>query len=435
MDVRTFNEDLFSFISNAPTPYHAVATLAEELARHQFTLLDEGAEWDIKAGRRFVCIRNGSLIAFTIGNMTNLASGFRMIGAHTDSPSLQVKPNKKSKCEPYLVAGVEKYGGALLNTWFDRELSLAGRVSYTTTENIHKNGLIDFKRPLLYIPSLAIHLNKDADESRKLNPQTHVSPVLAQSASNQLPKLESIVRDQLIKEYPEDSPDRINGFDLFCYDPNEPSFFGVNHEFIAGPRLDNLLSCFVGLQSLISAGDQTNALLICSNHEEIGSRTNSGALGNFLLSILSRLFETDQKKLICLHNSFLLSLDNAHASHPNYQESGDLDHKVALNCGPVIKINAGQRYCSTGLTASIPRILAAESGVQCQDFVMRSDMACGSTIGPLTSSQLGIAAVDMGIATWGMHSIREVTGSKDPFECCKLSRHFVNRKTLPPFTC
>ncbi len=433
MDTRTFNEDLFSFISRTPTPYHAVATLAEELSRHQFTRLDEGTEWNIETGRRYVCIRNGSLIAFTIGNKTTLASGFRMIGAHTDSPSLQVKPNRKSSCEPYLVAGIEKYGGALLNTWFDRELSLAGRVSYTTSENIHKNGLIDFQNPLLYIPSLAIHLNKDADESRKLNPQTHLSPVLAQSVNNQLPKLEAIVRDQLIKEYPEDSPGRINGFDLFCYDPNKPCFFGVNNEFIAGPRLDNLLSCFVGLQSLINAGDQTNALLICSNHEEIGSRTNSGALGNFLLSILSRLFATDQEKLISLHNSFLLSLDNAHAAHPNYQESGDLDHKVILNCGPVIKINAGQRYCTTGITASIPRILAAESGVQCQDFVMRSDMPCGSTIGPLTSSQLGVAAVDMGIATWGMHSIREVTGSKDPFECCTLSRHFVNRDTLPPF--
>ena len=342
MDARTFNKDLFSFISRTPTPYHAVAALAEDLTRHQFAPLDEGAEWDIETGRRYVCTRNGSLIAFSIGNKTSLASGFRMIGAHTDSPSLQVKPNRKSSCDPYLVAGVEKYGGALLNTWFDRELSLAGRVSYTTSENNHKNGLIDFKRPLLYIPSLAIHLSKDADESRKLNPQTHLSPVLAQSFNHQLPKLESIVRDQVMKEYPEDSPSRINGFDLFCYDPDEPCFFGVNHEFIAGPRLDNLLSCFVGLQSILTSGDQTNSLLICSNHEEIGSMTNSGALGNFLLSVLSRIFDSDREKLISLHNSFLLSLDNAHAGHPNYQESGDMDHKVILNCGPVVKINAAQ---------------------------------------------------------------------------------------------
>ncbi len=433
MDNRTFNEDLLSFLGSAPTSYHAVAILEKELTRYQFTTLSEGAAWNIEAGKRYLCTRNGSLIAFTIGSDTDLSAGFRIIGAHTDSPSLQVKPHSKGNREPYLVAGIEKYGGALLGTWFDRELSLAGRVSYTTSGGAYKTGLIDFGRPLLYIPSLAIHLNREANEGQKLNPQTHLSPVLAQTIDDHLPKLEAVVLEQLKKEYPEDSPDRVNGFDLFCYDPRKPCYFGVSEEFLAAARLDNLLSCFVGLKSIIQAGEQTNSILICSNHEEIGSRSSSGALGNFLLSILSRLFTDNQEKLINLHNSFLLSLDNAHASHPNYQESADKDHKVILNRGPVIKINSSQRYCSNGITASVPRILAAEIGVQCQDFVMRSDMACGSTIGPLTSSQLGVAAVDMGIPTWGMHSIREVTGSRDPLELYKLSSHFINRKTLPPY--
>ncbi len=433
MDNRTFNEALFSFLGRTPTSYHAVSALEEELARYQFVKLSESAVWNIEAGKRYLCTRNGSLIAFTVGSDTNLRAGFRMIGAHTDSPSLQVKPHSKSNREPYLVAGIEKYGGALLSTWFDRELSLAGRVSYTTSKGLYKTGLIDFGRPLLYIPSLAIHLNKEANEGQKLNPQTHLSPVLAQSTDDQLPELESVVLDQLKKEYPEENPGKVNGFDLFCYDTRKPGYFGVNEEFLAAARLDNLLSCYVGLKALIQAGERTNSILICSNHEEIGSRTNSGALGNFLLSVLSRLFSGNQEKLISLHNSFLLSLDNAHASHPNYQESADKDHKVTLNGGPVIKINASQRYCSNGITASVPRILAAEIGVQCQDFVMRSDMACGSTIGPLTSSQLGLGAVDMGIPTWGMHSIREVTGSRDPHELYKLASHFVNRRTLPPF--
>lgn len=433
MDTRTFNEDFFSFINNSPTPFHAASVLEKELLRSQFTRLDEGTPWKIESEKRYFCTRNGSLIAFTTGSSQDLSNGFRIIGSHTDSPSLQLKPHKKSGCEPYLVGGVEKYGGALLSTWFDRELSLAGQASFTTADGSHKIGLINFKRPLLYIPSLAIHLNRSANEGQELNPQTHLSPILAQSFNEQLPQIETIVLDQIIEQYPDDQPTAVNGFDLFCYDASKPSYFGINNEFLAAPRLDNLLSCFVGLRSIILAKKQTNNFLICSNHEEVGSRSNSGALGNFVLSVLSRIFKSDQDKLISLHNSFLLSLDNAHASHPNYQDSSDKDHKILLNNGPVIKINASQRYCSNGVTASVLRILAAEIGVKCQDFVMKSDMPCGSTIGPLTSAQLGIAAVDMGIPTWGMHSIREVTGRKDPFELYKLACHFLNKETLPPF--
>lgn len=433
MDAKTFNKDFFSFLSRTPTPFHAVSILQSELSLNQFTELDEGAPWKLEQGKRYFCIRNGSIIAFTSGSDTDFSHGFRIIGAHTDSPSLQLKPHTKSGCEPYTVGGVEKYGGALLSTWFDRELSLAGRVSYTTADGSHKTGLIDFTRPVLYIPSLAIHLNRSVNEGQEINPQTHLSPVLAQAIDRQIPEMRTVVLEQLIKERPEQQPCRVNGFDLFCYDLNTPSYFGLNNEFIAAPRLDNLISCFVGLKSIIQAGEQTNTILICSNHEEIGSRSNSGALGNFVLSTLARIFKSNQEKLISLHNSFLLSLDNAHASHPNYQDSSDKDHTVLLNHGPVIKTNANQRYCSNGLTASVLRILAAELEIICQDFVMKSDMACGSTIGPLTSAQLGVAAVDMGIPTWGMHSIREVTGTNDPLGLYKLVCHFINKETLPPF--
>ena len=433
MNTKTFNEGLFSFLAKTPTPYHAVSMLENELIRNQFTKLDEGTRWKLEQGKRYFCIRNGSLIAFTVGSGTDLSQGFRIIGAHTDSPSLQLKPHTKSGCEPYVVGGVEKYGGALLSTWFDRELSLAGRVSYTTADGSNKTGLIDFNRPVLYIPSLAIHLNRSVNEGQEINPQTHLSPVLAQSIDRQIPGMEAVVLEQLVKQNPEQKPYRVNGFDLFCYDLSKPSYFGLNNEFISSPRLDNLLSCFIGLKSIVQANEGNNTILICSNHEEIGSRSNSGALGNFVLSALSRIFKSNQEKLISLHNSFLLSLDNAHASHPNYQDSTDKDHKVLLNQGPVIKINANQRYCSNGITASVLRILAAETEVTCQDFVMKSDMACGSTIGPLTSAQLGVAAADMGIPTWGMHSIREVTGSNDPFELYKLVRHFINKEILPPF--
>ena len=433
MNTKLFNEELFSFLKSVPTPYHAVSALEDELIHHQFIKLDEGTPWNIEQGKRYYCIRNGALVALATGSNTDLLKGFRMIGAHTDSPSLQIKPKSKSDCAPYLVCGVEKYGGAILSSWFDRELSLAGRVSFTRTDGSHKTVLIDFSRPILYIPSLAIHLNRAVNEGQELNPQTHLSPILAQSFTDQIPDLESIIADQLVTQYPDERPEKINGFDLFCYDASKPGIFGVNSEFIAAPRLDNLLSCFVGLKSIIQSKDQTNVLLICSNHEEIGSRSNSGALGNFMLSFLSRLFHSNQEKFISQHNSFLVSLDNAHASHPNYQESYDKDHRVLLNQGPVMKINANQRYSTTGLTASVLRVLAAEADIACQDFVMKSDMPCGSTIGPLTSAQIGIAAVDIGIPTLGMHSIREITGSNDPFELYRLACQFVNRKTLPSF--
>lgn len=433
MNTRTFNDAFFSFLDRAPTPYHSVTVLEEELVNNHFTRLDEGVLWNIQPGKGYFCIRNGSLIAFVCGRKAQLSDGFRIIGAHTDSPSLQLKPQEKSSAAPYLVCGVEKYGGALLSTWFDRDLSLAGRVSYSTAGNVHKNTLIDFRRPILYIPSLAIHLNRSANEGHELNPQTHLSPILAQSVNEELPDITSILLAQLNEVCSHEQPVHINGFDLFCYDPSDPSYLGLNNEFLAAPRLDNLISCFVGLKTITQADEQTNTMLICSNHEEIGSRSNSGALGNFVQSILSRLFEDNQKRFINLHNSFLLSLDNAHASHPNFQDSSDQDHQVLLNKGPVIKINAAQRYSTNGITSSVLRVLGREIGITCQDFVMRSDMACGSTIGPLTSAQLGIAAVDMGIPTWGMHSIREVTGSKDPFDLFMLACHFVNRKELPTF--
>jgi len=433
MNPEQFNDQLFSFLKSVPTPHHAVSVLENELMRHRFLKLDEGTSWNIEQGKRYFCVRNGALIALATGSSTELLSGLRMIGAHTDSPSLQIKPNRKSGGEPYLLCGVEKYGGAILSSWFDRELSLAGRVSYTRKDGSHTSRLINFNRPILYIPSLAIHLNRSVNEGFEVNPQTHLSPILAQSTGDRLPELASLLRQQLDAQYPGEHPLEINGFDLFCYDPSNPGYFGLNSEFIAAPRLDNLLSCFVGLKAITQSNDKTSSLLICSNHEEIGSRSNSGALGNFVQSVLSRLFNSSQEQSIAMHNSFLMSLDNAHASHPNYQDSYDKDHLVLLNGGPVIKINANQRYCTTGLSASVLRILASEASVKYQDFVMRSDMTCGSTIGPLTSAQLGVAAVDIGIPTLAMHSIREVTGKNDPYDLYRLTCTFVNRKSLPPF--
>lgn len=431
MKIDTFNKALFDLLEECPTPYHATAYFQKKLSEQGFVALDEGESWRIKKGQKYHIARNGSLIAFSLGAKTSIDKGFRMIGAHTDSPSLQIKPHFRTNGSPYIIAGVEKYGGVLLGTWFDRELSLAGLVTCSLRDSQVAQILIDFKKPLLYIPSLAIHLNRQANEGIEINVQEHVSPILGQGVDQDLPDFNEILKTQIKEDHPDLLIDGILGYDLFCYDLNKPAAFGFKNDFLAAPRLDNLLSCHVGLEAICHAGEDTNALLLLTNHEEVGSTSSSGAIGNFIDLFMARILKDPEKKGVCLHNSFLLSLDNAHATHPNYKEKSDGDHLVLLNKGPVIKINASQRYASSALTASIFRLIASEVGVDTQDFVMRSDMVCGSTIGPLTAAKLGINTVDVGAPTWGMHAIREVTGVRDPQSLYTVSHHFFNRSTLP----
>lgn len=423
------NDALFNFIGATPTPFHAVANLGSILQSAGFTILHENQEWQIEPEGRYALVRNGSLIAFTTGSGDFHREGFRLLGAHTDSPSLQLKPHPRAPSSPYLQFSVEKYGGALLNTWFDRELSLAGRVTVLADSGLACSCLIDFQEPVLYVPSLAIHLDRKANEGREINVQNDLSPVLAQSVSSEeqwhallLERINTLNEDLTARS--------VLGYDLFCYDCSPPRFFGLDKKFICGPRLDNLLSCFIGLQALLDKDNTANCMLIFTNHEEIGSTSSSGALSNFAVSVLSRICGSLENHAISMNRSFFISLDNAHASHPNYIDKGDTDHQVILNHGPVIKINSSQRYCSNSRSGAIFRLLCSEAGVSPQNFIMRSDMACGSTIGPLTSAELGVEGVDVGVPTWAMHSIREVTGAMDPELLYQVSHHFFNRDDL-----
>ncbi len=420
------SESLFSFIARSPTPFHAVQNMLRMLQESDFSILDEKKRWDLSGGGRFAVIRNGSLIAFTLDDPAATENGFRIIGAHTDSPSLQLKPRPKLSSSTYLQFGIEKYGGALLSTWFDRELSLAGRVTVATEDKEPYSCLIDFEEPILYIPSLAIHLDREANQGRAINAQHELSPILAQNvnAESQWP---SLLLAKINSSYPELSARSILGSDLFCYDCSAPQFIGLDKEFICGPRLDNLVSCFIGLQAMLQRSGSANCMLLFTNHEEVGSTTSSGAQSNFAASLLSRICGDPQTLYVCARNSFLLSLDNAHANHPNFADKSDPDHQVVLNGGPVLKSNSSQRYCSNSRSGALFRLLCAEVGVEVQDFVMRSDMACGSTIGPLTTAELGIEGVDVGVPTWAMHSIREVTGSRDPDLLQRAACHFFNR--------
>jgi aspartyl aminopeptidase len=430
-----FAKEFFNFLASSPTPYHAISSMAANFRKQGYLQLFEQNSWNLIAGNAYFVVRDdGALIAFRLHSEPS-NEGFRILGAHSDSPCLQIKPLPDIKTLNYHQLGVEIYGGALLNPWFDRDLSLAGRACCRMKDNSLKVFLVDFHRPLLSIPSLAIHLDRDVNKNRSLNAQQHLTPILSQVANDLLPDFKTILKQQIANEKKEKDIIEVLGFDMFCYDPQAPGHIGLKNEFISAGRLDNLLSCFVGMVSMLEAKESDNCMFICNNHEEIGSTSMAGALGSLPATIFERIVPDLPARRICLSKSFFISMDNAHAVHPNYTDKSDPAHQILLNHGPVIKINANQRYASNSFSKSLFRLLAKEIEIETQEFVMRNDMACGSTIGPLISSQLGIRTVDVGAPTLAMHSIREITGSKDPFLLYRTILHFLTRDNLPGETC
>ena len=352
---------------------------------------------------------------------------FEWWGAHTDSPCLKVKPQPELYKNGYLQLGVEVYGGALLNPWFDRDLSLAGRVSYLDRGGVLAHGLVDFKEPVAVIPSLAIHLDREANESRAINAQTYLPPVLGGRGGDF--DLKTLLRQRLEADAGAEVG-QVLDHELVLYDTQKPAFVGLAQEFIASARLDNLLSCFTGLRALLDAGGEAGALLVCNDHEEVGSTTASGARGPMLTQTLERLLPVPEDRNRALSRSMLISADNAHGVHPNFADRHDGNHGPLLNRGPVIKINANQRYASNSETAATFRRLCADEGVPVQTFVVRSDMACGSTIGPLAAAETGVRTVDVGVPQWAMHSIRELAGTADTFNLSRVLRRFLDTASL-----
>ncbi|SDP09406.1 M18 family aminopeptidase [Desulforhopalus singaporensis] len=415
MDTSLYNQQLFSFLSASPTPFHCVAQMSRILQQHGFTRLREQQSWgQLSKGSYYVVRQQGAITAFTLGTDEKITDGFRIIGAHTDSPCLQLKPKPDVKTGSFHQLAVEVYGGSLLAPWFDRDLSIAGRVCVARDDGSIDVFLVDFARPLVTIPSIAIHLFREANSKPDINQQKHLPPIIGQSVAKQLPDFTEILKDQMAREHPEASGREILGYDLFCYDHQGPIYTGVNNDFISAPRLDNLLSCHAGLTALIQTDRTKNSILFCSNHEENGSLSAAGAQGSFISAVLERIIPEDGERRLALASSFLISADNAHATHPNYPEKTDPGHEIHLNKGPVIKINANQRYTSSGFSSAVYKQLCRICAVDCQEFVMRSDLACGSTIGPMTAARLGVNGVDVGAPTLGMHSIRELTGRRDP---------------------
>ncbi|MEX0739790.1 MAG: M18 family aminopeptidase [Pseudohongiella sp.] len=438
MDKLSFNEGLLQFLRQSPTPFHAVQTMQSNLQAAGFELLNEEDTWHLESGKRYIVQRNGSsIIAFTLGQGDPAESGFRMTGAHTDSPCLKLKPNAVMPVNPQtgsaLQFAVEVYGGALLAPWFDRDLSLAGRVEYRLADGSLGSALLDWQRPLATVPSLAIHLDREANSNRTINAQKDMPPVLALESSAADFDFNGWLVEALQTQQGITHVAGVLAHELYFYDTQAPAMVGLHNDFIASARLDNLLSCYVGQQSLL-ADQQANAdgfnLLVCNDHEEVGSNSACGAQGPFLRSVLARisarLSSGDAAECVerMIRRSLFLSIDNAHGLHPNFADKHDGNHGPLLNQGPVIKVNANQRYATNSRTTALFRSLCEQAEVPVQTFVVRSDMGCGSTIGPITASGLGVETIDIGVPTYGMHSIRELAGSDDAWYLARVVQRF-----------
>lgn len=436
MDKTIFNQGLMAFLDASPTPFHAVAAMAAPLLEAGFQPLHEHEAWQLQPGGRYFVIRGGSsMIAFRVGRSSLVEHGLRLIGAHTDSPCLRVKPRPELAGQGYLRLGVEVYGGVLLNPWFDRDLSIAGKVVWKNAEGVVQSGLVNFRRPIAVIPSLAIHLDREANKQRTVNPQTDIPPILQLQPSKDAPTngdgtgqdFFSMLREQTETDNPGVRVAEILHHELSLFDTQGAALVGYREEFIASARLDNLLSCYTGLRALLDADSDQTALLVCTDHEEVGSISALGAQGPMLQSVLERLLPDHQDRSRALAASLLVSADNAHGVHPNYAAQHDGNHWPILNQGPVLKINANQRYATNSESGGMFRAICDEAGVPLQNFVNRTDLGCGSTIGPLTAAAVGVNTLDVGVPTFAMHSIRELAGSDDAFGLYQILKGFCAR--------
>jgi len=416
--------DLLAYIDASPSPYHAVAETARRLAAAGFTEVSEVEAWPIAPGRHFV-MRGGSLVAWA-GDAGAAASGagFRVVGAHTDSPNLRIKPHPDVVGPNWRQLGVEVYGGVLLNSWLDRDLGLSGRVTVLGADG---PGVRLFRddRPLLRIPQLAIHLDREINQAGlKLNPQQHLSPIWGVGPGIAGQSFVVYLADQIGV-----AADTVASWDVMAHDVQRGTIAGLDQEFVSSPRLDNQLSCWAGLRALVGgdagaralaseSSDRPVAVVALFDHEEIGSQSATGADSELLATTLERIVLAgggDRAGFLrAVAASRCVSADGAHATHPNYPDRHDPQHTVRLNAGPVLKHNANVRYATDAVTAARFAETCRGVGVPLQHFVSRNDMPCGSTIGPITAARLGIATVDVGVAQLAMHSARELCGSADP---------------------
>lgn len=411
---------LLSFIDNSPSPWHACNKVATELEQAGYQQLHEHESWKLEQNHGYYVIRDdSSIIAFKTGNQPLQETGFRCIGAHVDSPTLRVKPNPIEEKNGINRIGVETYGGAILATFTDRDLSLAGRVVYKDDNNWLgcRSVLVDLEEPIVRIPNLAIHMNREVNEKGLILDKQTELPLILGNISSELPNEDRF--KQLLTEKSGIKTEDIISWELCTYDTQKASLYGIDKEFFASRQIDNLASCHAAVSALITSKQATATTNICAffDHEEIGSSSIKGADGSFISDILQRIANSmgcnDEEYRIALALSFIISADMSHAYHPNFPQFYDDSHKIMVNAGPAIKINANQRYTSTAVTEAFFIRLCEAANVPYQKYVHRTNLPCGSTIGPMVSAQLGIKSVDIGNPMWSMHSIRESAGVLD----------------------
>ncbi|MFK8910662.1 M18 family aminopeptidase [Streptomyces sp. YS-3] len=409
---RGHTDDLMSFLAASPSPYHAVANAAARLEKAGFQQVRETDAWDGSAGGKFV-LRGGAVIAWFVPEGAAAHTPFRIVGAHTDSPNLRVKPLPDTGAFGWRQVAVEVYGGTLLNTWLDRDLGLAGRLTLRDGSHV----LVNVDRALLRVPQLAIHLDRSANDGLKLDRQKHLQPIWG---------LGDVAEGDLIRFLEQEAglaEDEVTGWDLMVHSIEPPSYLGRDEELVAGPRMDNLISVHAGTAALAAASTDADLsfipVLAAFDHEENGSQADTGADGPLLGTVLERsVFArggTYEDKARAFAGTVCLSSDTGHAIHPNYAERHDPTHHPRANGGPILKVNVNQRYATDGSGRAVFAAACERAGVPWQHFVSNNAMPCGTTIGPITAARHGIQTVDIGVAILSMHSARELCGADDPY--------------------
>lgn len=420
---KTVTKELLDFIKNSPSCYHAIENIKKELDNDGFECLLEGSDWNLQSGKKYYVIRNySSIIAFKVPSSN--FKGFNIVSSHSDFPTFKLKENFQLEVDKkYIKLNVEKYGGMIMSTWFDRPLSIAGRV-IVKKENKFETKLVDIDKDLVLIPNLAIHMNRSVNEGYSYNAQKDTLPLYSGIEG----------KDSLISKIAEnvdEKEENILGYDLFLYNRMAPSIWGANDEFVSTPKLDDLQCAFASLKAFLEGeNENTVSVLAVFDNEEVGSGTKQGADSTFLSDTLTRINNsfgrTEQDYLKAIASSFMVSADNAHALHPNYAEKADDTNRPYMNDGIVIKYNANQKYTTDAISSAIFKTICDDVDVPYQSFTNRSDIAGGSTLGNISNSHVSLNTVDIGIPQLAMHSSYETGGVKDTYYLVKALKNFFD---------
>ncbi|MCT4644289.1 MAG: M18 family aminopeptidase [Carboxylicivirga sp.] len=424
-------EELIEFIHQSPTAFHVIANTAKELEANGYQYMDISMPWNIEKGGKYYTTKSGSaLFAFQIGTEAPEDKGLKLISAHSDSPGFKIKPQPEMLVDgKYLKLNTEVYGGPILMSWLDRPLSLAGRVLLKSDNPLApKSQLVDFRKPLLIIPSVAIHLNRSVNDGMELNKQVDMLPLMG--IVNENFEKDNYLLKLIAEELKVDASEILD-FDLFVYEYEKGCLVGPDQEFISSPKLDDLAMVHAGLKALLESNNTNSTNILCVfDNEEVGSVTKQGAgspvLRNIIERIMEKLGKSQEDYHRTIYKSFMISADMAHSVHPNHPEKHDPVLHPVMNAGPVIKIHANQKYTTDGESGAIFETICQQADVPVQKFVNRSDMVGGSTLGNVSTGKIDIRTVDIGNPMLGMHSVRELGGTLDHTYVTKAFETFYN---------